>query len=171
MGAHGPQALTEHHLLHRHLFMGCKPCQQPAPVGPLHVLQLPSWHVHLQWHRILHRLQCGCALVSPSMDCREMLAPPRTTEEMIFQHLEYFVLSSSSYLGAHRAVLSHGLLHSVFFLNKFLQRHRHYGYCAQLCLVLDLLEAAGSAMSGWGISSLLSQRPPLQSPHCQHLGT
>lgn len=179
MGAHGPQALPEHLLLHRLLFMGCKPCQEPAPAGALCVLQLPSWHVHCSGTDsstgcsvdvcsgvILHGLQGNTC---STMDHKGNIIPAPGVPHSLLLILPWRSHSGSSHIFF--PALSHSLLPCVFFLKKFLQRHHHYGCGAQLCPGWVCQRQLDQPALTWSISSLLSQRPLLQSPHCQHLDT
>lgn len=56
---------TRNRLLQRGLFfMDHSSWQDAAPVLALHGLQLPSGHIHLLWHGVLHRLQGNSVVVS-----------------------------------------------------------------------------------------------------------
>lgn len=180
MGAHGPQALPEN-LLHGLLFMGCNPCQELAPAD-LHVLQLPSWHVHLQWRRVLHRLQRVCVVW-----CR----PPWAAGKYLFHHVLHgpqrkHYPSTWSTSSSPRLTL---VLTELFLTHIF---HSSLSQSAAQCLLpfskcffrgTSITAVELSSAFCWvcwnqldqpclasGIFSLLSQRPALQPP-CRHLGT
>lgn len=71
---------------------GSSSYREPAPVWDLHVLQLPSGHIHLLQRRVLHGLQCAYLLrCGPSWAAEGQPAPPwpspQAAGECPLQHL------------------------------------------------------------------------------------
>lgn len=108
--------------------MGHNSCQKPAPAWALHRLQLPSGHIYLIQHSVLHGLQCGY-LSTPlwtSMVWRGQPASPWSSpwavEESLLQHLEHLLTSLSTDLGVCKAAslaFSHPSLTAFFSTLKY----------------------------------------------------
>ena len=153
----------------------CSSCQDPAPTWALHRLQLPSGHIHLMQHWVLHGQKNGCllacGLLQAARGCSTTRSSPWAAGESLLGLLEHLLP-----LLLHWAWCLHGcftffltplsqLSRSVFypFINVFFQRCHHLGCGTQLCWAVGRLEPAGTGCVRPRAARATSLRP-LQTP-------
>jgi len=73
----------------------CSSCQDPAPTWALHRLQLPSGHIHLMQHWVLHGQKNGCllacGLLQAARGCSTTRSSPWAAGESLLGLLEHLL--------------------------------------------------------------------------------